>query len=356
MSVKSDDPTWILAIESSCDDTSVAVLRDGVTLVANVNQTQAATHAAYGGIVPEAASRIHAEAIDVVCQAAVDQAEVPMEDISAVAVTIGPGLPGSLLVGLEFARGLAQGLDVPLIPVNHLEGHVAAAWLNADPPPQFPAIALIVSGGHTELVKVQARGQYSVLGRTRDDAAGEAFDKVARMLGLGFPGGPAIEMAASQTKTSPFELPRAWIKGTSDFSFSGLKSSVRRLLEDSLGPDEIENIVSDSVGDGFSENDPGFVTQVALAFEEAVVDVLVTKTVAAACSHQVDSIIVTGGVAANSRLRRKMRLSAPVSLHVPDPVYCTDNAAMIGMAGAWALARGDFGEKPLSIEPSLQLS
>ena len=354
--VKRGGPTWILAIESSCDDTSVAVLRDGHTLVANVNQTQATTHAAYGGIVPEAASRIHAEVIDVVCHAAVDQAEVALDDISAIAVTIGPGLPGSLLVGVEFARGLAQGLGVPLIPVNHLEGHVAAAWLDADSLPQLPAIALIVSGGHTELVKVQARGQYSVLGRTRDDAAGEAFDKVARMLGLGFPGGPAIEIAASQIINTPFQLPRAWIRGTSDFSFSGLKSSVRRLLEDSLGPEEVASIVSSSGNCGPLKDAPYFVNQVALAFEEAVVDVLVAKTVAAAYSHKVDSIILTGGVAANSRLRRQMSSAAPVSLHVPDPVYCTDNAAMIGVAGAWTLARGDFGETPLSIEPGLQLA
>ena len=355
----------VLGIETSCDETAAAVVSETGDsncpwrVCSNVVASQINLHREWGGVVPELASRQHLRDICGVVERSLDSGNVSWSELDGIAVTQGPGLVGSLLVGVAFAKAVSASLDVPLIPVHHLAGHIESLVVE-NGQVLTPAVVLVVSGGHTNLYlvndKSDGRFDFRLIGRTRDDAAGEAFDKVARMLGLGFPGGPAIEMAASQTKTSPFELPRAWIKGTSDFSFSGLKSSVRRLLEDSLGPDEIENIVSDSVGDGFSENDPGFVSQVALAFEEAVVDVLVTKTVAAACSHQVDSIIVTGGVAANSRLRRKMRLSAPVSLHIPDPVYCTDNAAMIGMAGAWALARGDFGEKPLSIEPSLQLS
>ena len=285
-------PTWLLAVETSCDDTSVSVLRDGREATATVSQTQVAPHAAYGGIVPEVASRIHAEAIDGVCGTALDQAGVGVGEIGAVAVTVGPGLPGSLLVGLEFARGLAFGLDVPLVPVNHLEGHIAAAWLDVDPGPALPAVALIVSGGHTELVLVDAPGRYRTLGRTRDDAAGEAFDKVARMLGLGFPGGPEIQAAAEGANGTPYTLPRAWLRGTHDFSFSGLKTAVRRLLERRLGPDESASILrgSDPTDDAIDRDT--FVGQVALAFEESVVEVLVRKTVDAAISVGARSIIV----------------------------------------------------------------
>ena len=347
-------PTWLLGIETSCDDTSVSVLRDGREATATVSQTQVAPHAAYGGIVPEAASRIHAEVIDSVCGAALEQAGVGMDDLGAVAVTVGPGLPGSLLVGLEFARGLAFGLGVPLIPVNHLEGHIAAAWLDVEEGPELPAVALIVSGGHTELVLVDGPGRYRVLGRTRDDAAGEAFDKVARMLGLGFPGGPAIQKAAERVDGTPYTLPRAWLRGTSDFSFSGLKTAVRRLLENRLGPDESARILG---GDGLEQAEDGeaLVGQVALAFEESVVEVLVRKTVDAAGAVGARSIIVTGGVAANARLRAKMRAATSTPLFIPAPARCTDNAAMIGLAGAWALERGEANGTRLEIQPGMRL-
>ena len=347
-------PTWLLGIETSCDDTSVSVLRDGREATATVSQTQVAPHAAYGGIVPEAASRIHAEVIDSVCGAALEQAGVGMDDIGAVAVTVGPGLPGSLLVGLEFARGLAFGLGVPLVSVNHLEGHIAAAWLDVDDGPELPAVALIVSGGHTELVLVDGPGRYRMLGRTRDDAAGEAFDKVARMLGLGFPGGPAIQNAAEQVEDTPYTLPRAWLRGTSDFSFSGLKTAVRRLLENRLGPDESARILG---GDGLEQAVDGeaLVGQVALAFEESVVEVLVRKTVDAAGALGARSIIVTGGVAANARLRAEMRAATSNRLFIPAPARCTDNAAMIGLAGAWALARGEANGTRLEIQPGMRL-
>ena len=347
-------PRWLLAIETSCDDTSVSVLRDGREAVATVSQAQVAPHAAYGGIVPEVASRIHAEAIDSVCAEAMAQAGVEIAQIGAVAVTVGPGLPGSLLVGLEFARGLAFGLGVPLVPVNHLEGHIAAAWLDVDEGPALPAVALIVSGGHTELVLVEEPGRYRMLGRTRDDAAGEAFDKVARMLGLGFPGGPAIQKAAEQADGTPYRLPRAWLQGTSDFSFSGLKTAVRRLLEDRLGPDESARILGGD-GLGIAASGDALVGQVALAFEESVVEVLVKKTVSAAEAVGARSIIVTGGVAANARLRAEMRDATAIPLFIPAPARCTDNAAMIGLAGAWAIERGDAKGERLEIQPGMRL-
>ncbi len=350
-------PAWLLAVETSCDDTSVAVLCGGVEAAATVSQTQVDAHAAFGGVVPETASRMHAEAIDAVCRAALDAAGIGVHQLGAVAVTVGPGLPGSLLVGLEFARGLAFGLDVPLAPVNHLEGHVAAAWLEADPQPALPAAALIVSGGHTELALVEAPGRYRVLGRTRDDAAGEAFDKAARMLGLGFPGGPAMQAAAARARAAPYRLPRAWLRGTNDFSFSGLKTALRRLLEDRLGPDEAARILRGPAARASAADPETFVPQVALAFEEAVVDVLVRKTCAAAAAWGARSIIVTGGVAANARLRREMQAAASVPLHVPPPARCTDNAAMIALAGAWAIQRGEpDARRSARVQPNLRLA
>ena len=348
-------PTWLLAIETSCDDTSVSVLRDGREAVATVSQAQVAPHAACGGIVPEVASRIHAEAIDSVCAEALAQAGVEIDQIGAVAVTVGPGLPGSLLVGLEFARGLAFGLGVPLVPVNHLEGHIAAAWLDVDEDPALPAVALIVSGGHTELVLVDGPGRYRMLGRTRDDAAGEAFDKVARMLGLGFPGGPAIQRVAEDVEDTPYTLPRAWIRGTNDFSFSGLKTAVRRLLEDRLGPDESARILGGANELVRAADGDVLVGQVALAFEESVVEVLVRKTVSAAEAVRARSIIVTGGVAANARLRGEMAAATSIPLFIPAPARCTDNAAMIGLAGAWAIERGDANGERVEIQPGMRL-
>jgi N6-L-threonylcarbamoyladenine synthase len=324
--------------------------------MATVSQTQIEPHAIFGGIVPEAASRIHIQIIDEVCRSALDQAGIDVASIGAVAVTVGPGLPGSLMVGLEFGRGLAYGMDVPLIPVNHLEGHIAAAWLDFEHVPDLPAVALIVSGGHTELVCVDAPGSYRVIGRTRDDAAGEAFDKVARMLGLGFPGGPMIEQAAATVASTPIKLPRAWLVGTSDFSFSGLKAAVQRLHDDQLGPEEASRIFSNSAVWTTSSDRSNRVADIALAFEQAVVDVLVRKTIEAAESHRVRSIILTGGVAANSRLRKEMQAASPVPLHVPLPIRCTDNAAMIGVAAAWTIARGYQPSGHIDIDPGLRLA
>ena len=347
--------SFVLGIETSCDDTSVAVVRDGSVELGLAGQTQIEPHARHGGIVPEAASRIHVEVIDAVLDAALSRSGIELREVDAVAVTYGPGLPGSLLVGVEFAQALALGLDRPLVPVNHLEGHFAAPWLRAEPPPEYPIVALIVSGGHTELVHSSAPGDYRLLGRTRDDAAGEAFDKVGRLLGLPFPGGPAIEEAARRTDSSPYNLPRAWIRGTSDFSFSGLKTAVLRLIEDRLGPAEMRRILGAARSAGPRSRDPSFVADVSLAFELSVVDVLVAKTVDAARRHSAASIIVTGGVSANRRLRRAMREAAPVPVHAPEWRHCGDNAAMIAVAGAWRLAQGQTARDPVEIEPSLKL-
>ncbi len=350
------DAPLVLGIETSCDDTSVAVVRDGSVELGLAGQTQIEPHARHGGIVPEAASRIHIEVIDAVLDSALTQAGVELRDIDAVAVTYGPGLPGSLLVGVEFAQALAMGLDLPIVPVNHLEGHFAAPWLRAEPSPEYPIVALIVSGGHTELIHSPAPGGYRLVGRTRDDAAGEAFDKIGRLLGLPFPGGPAIEEAARRVDSTPYYLPRAWIRGTRDFSFSGLKTAVLRLFEDRLGPAEAHRILGAAGSGAPRPGNPSFVADVSLAFELSVVDVLVAKTVDAAKRHSAASIIVTGGVSANRRLRQAMGDAAPVPVHVPEWRHCGDNAAMIAVAGAWGLARGQIAKAPVEIEPSLRLA
>ncbi|MCY4112733.1 MAG: tRNA (adenosine(37)-N6)-threonylcarbamoyltransferase complex transferase subunit TsaD [Chloroflexi bacterium] len=349
------DRPLVAAIETSCDDTSVAVVRAGREELALKSQTQIEPHAAMGGIVPEAAARIHVEAIDAVWNACLADAGVESAEIDALAVTQGPGLPGSLLVGLGFAQGLAAAVDCPLIPVNHLEGHFASPWLNNGDPPEFPLMALIVSGGHTELVYGAALGEYRVIGRTRDDAAGEAFDKVARMLGLAYPGGPAIQRAAEGRDGSPFELPRAWLPGTSDFSFSGLKTAVRRLVHDELGPVEAARIgAADNGAAGIDDAD--FVADVAHAFEVSVVDVLVAKTVRAAKQMRAATITLTGGVAANARLRAALDAASPVPVHVPALKHCVDNASMIAVAGTWRLERGEVATNPLEPEPGLTLA
>jgi N6-L-threonylcarbamoyladenine synthase len=353
--LSADDAGLVLGIETSCDDTSVGVVHRGRRELALISQSQIEPHAAYGGIVPEVASRIHAEVIDRVLAAALGAASLGIDQVDAVAVTYGPGLPGSLLVGVEFAQGLAFGLDRPLVAVNHLEGHFAAPWLAETAPPEFPVLALIVSGGHTELIHASAPGEYRLIGRTRDDAAGEAFDKVARLVGLPFPGGPAIEQAAARIESTPFELPRARLPGSHDFSFSGLKTAVVRLVQDGLGPTEARRILRDPDA-RVRPGDPRFVAELALAFEQAVVEVLVEKTVSAARMLAVASIIVSGGVSANGRLRSDMRQAAPVPVHVPMLQHCGDNGSMIAVAGAWRLGRGQAASGPVEIEPGLRLA
>ncbi|MBC7105484.1 MAG: tRNA (adenosine(37)-N6)-threonylcarbamoyltransferase complex transferase subunit TsaD, partial [Firmicutes bacterium] len=306
----------VLAIETSCDETSAAVVVDGVQVRANLVASQVDLHRRYGGVVPEVASRRHLEALNPLLAETLARAGLSWRDLRAVAVTYGPGLAGSLLVGVMAAKALAFALDLPLVAVNHVEGHIYANFL-AEPRLEFPVVCLVVSGGHTDLVLVEGHGTYRVLGRTRDDAAGEAFDKVARVLELDYPGGPHLERLARRGDPSRVPLPRPYLEeGSLDFSFSGLKTAVvyflRRARERGLEVNRAD---------------------VAAGFQEAVVDVLVEKTVLAARRHGVETVLLAGGVAANGRLRRRLQERAGgCRVVVPPPALCTDNAAMIACA------------------------
>ncbi len=322
----------ILGIETSCDETAAAVVEDSRNILSNQIASQVEIHARYGGIVPEVASRQHLLSIIPVIEQAMTEAEVTWEELSAVAVTIGPGLAGSLLVGLNVAKAIALAHSLPLIGTNHLEAHIYANWLDGKSI-DFPVVCLIVSGGHSDLVLMRGHGDYVVLGRTRDDAAGEAFDKAARILGLGYPGGPAIEQAASKGNAS-IPLPRAWLKGSSDFSFSGVKTALLRLVEGGK--------VS-SVADG------------AASFQDAVVEVLVAKTVAVAKERRAKQILLSGGVAANGWLRSRLAKDSPLPVLVPQPVLCTDNAAMVAACGYYRLQGGGVDGLELDVFPGLKL-
>jgi len=327
----------ILGIETSCDETAAAVVEDGVSILSNQIASQVEIHARYGGIVPEVASRQHILAIIPILKQAMTEAKVTWSDLAGIAVTIGPGLAGSLLIGVNAAKAIALAHGLPITGVNHLEGHIYANWLvehNPDSAPLFPLICLIVSGGHSDLVLMKGHGDYVVLGRTRDDAAGEAFDKAARILDLGYPGGPAIEQAA-RAGTASIQLPRAWLKGTNDFSFSGIKTALLRLVE--------QGKVSTKA-------------DAAASFQEAVVDVLVTKTVTVAREHRVKQILLAGGVASNERLRQWLVKNSPIPVLVPEPVLCTDNAAMIAACGYYRLQAGRIDSLDLDVVPSLKLA
>jgi len=325
----------ILGIETSCDETAAAVVEDGVRLWSNPVASQVEIHARYGGIVPEVASRQHMLAIIPIIKQAMAEADVTWKDLSGIAVTYGPGLAGSLLVGVNAAKAIALSRGLPIIGVNHLEGHIYANWLVEDSPqPSFPLICLIVSGGHSDLVLMKGHQDYVLLGRTRDDAAGEAFDKAARILDLGYPGGPAIERASRQSRAS-IELPRAWLKGSNDFSFSGVKTALLRLVE--------EGKVSDKA-------------DAAASFQEAVVDVLVNKTLAAAKEYGVKQIILAGGVAANGRLRQRMVADSPITVFIPPLKLCTDNAAMIAACGGYRFKSGMIDGLDLDVVPGLKLT
>jgi N6-L-threonylcarbamoyladenine synthase len=346
----------VLAVESSCDETSIALVEDGRRIHANVVASQVALHASTGGIVPEVAARAHLRWIVPVLDEAWATAGVGWDDIAAVAVTHGPGLAGSLLVGINFAKTLAWVHDKPLLGVNHLEGHVYAGWL-LDPgeadreAPPFPLVALVVSGGHTFLVEMRDHLDYRLLGQTVDDAAGEAFDKVGRLLGLGYPGGPAIQRASADAERRDTVFPRAWLGDTYDFSFSGLKTAARRIvdaarLEAGLGPDD-------------GPLPEATTAELAWGFQDSVVDVLVTKTVRAAEATGARGILLGGGVAANAALRARMTGEAEargLPIIIPRPGLCTDNGAMIGAAGARRLAAGERAGLDLDARPSLPLA
>jgi N6-L-threonylcarbamoyladenine synthase len=331
----------ILGIETSCDETAVAVVEDGRRIRSNVVSSQVELHAEYGGVVPELASRQHVQALIPVLDEALERAGCELAEIGAVAVTYGPGLAGALLVGLNFAKALAYARSLPLVPVNHLEGHIYAAWLDREESPRFPLLALIVSGGHSDVVLMAghpSQGKdYRRLGETVDDAAGEAFDKVARVLGLGFPGGPAIDRFASAAAGAPaLRLPRARLERPYDFSFSGLKTRVQRIARG-------------------EEGEPPDRAELAAAFQESVVDSLVTKAVRAAEEHGASEIVLAGGVAANSLLRKTLPERSPVPVIIPPPALCTDNGAMIAAAGWQRLLSGAKAALDLDVAPGLRI-
>ncbi|GBF34570.1 hypothetical protein DCCM_3689 [Desulfocucumis palustris] len=331
----------VLALETSCDETSAAVLRDGTDILSNIISSQIDVHKKFGGVVPEVASRKHLEMINGVVQEALDQAGVDFSMLSAVAVTYGPGLVGALLVGVAAAKAIAFALDIPLLGVNHLEGHLYANFL-VEPELDFPLLCLVVSGGHTDLVVMSGHGSYRVVGRTRDDAAGEAFDKVARTLELGYPGGPLIDKLAPEGNETAVPLPRAYLEeGSLDFSFSGLKSAVINYRHRSRLRGEAVNRAD-----------------LAASFQRAVVDVLVDKTVKAAGRFGAGTVLLAGGVAANRCLRETLAgecNNRGIRLVTPPPVLCTDNAAMIACAAYYKFLRGDFAPLTLNAVPGLKL-
>jgi len=333
----------VLGIETSCDETAAAVVEDGVSILSNQIASQVEIHARYGGIVPEVASRQHILAIIPILKQAMAEAKVTWSDLDGIAVTIGPGLAGSLLVGANVAKAISIAHRLPVTGVNHLEGHIYASWL-VGRSIDFPVVCLIVSGGHSDLVLMRGHGDYVVLGRTRDDASGEAFDKAARILGLGYPGGPAIEQAARKG-TASIKLPRAWLKGTNDFSFSGVKTALLRLVEGG----KVALSASQS-GELPTRVDA------AASFQEAVIDVLVTKTVAVAKECRVKQILLVGGVASNKLLRKRLVENSPIPVLVPEPVLCTDNAAMIAACGYYHFQAGKVDGMDLDVVPGLKLA
>jgi N6-L-threonylcarbamoyladenine synthase len=373
----------ILAIETSCDETAAAIVRGGREIVANVVASQIDEHRRYGGIVPEVASRQHILAITPVVEEALAQLPSGWEHIHAVAATYGPGLAGALLTGLNTAKAIAWSRNLPFVGVNHIEAHIYANWLGTDDQrpttddrqqpvvvggqssvveaPQFPLIALVVSGGHTLLALLEGHGSYQVLGQTRDDAAGEAFDKAARIMGLGFPGGPAIQRAAEHAPGG-VTLPRSWLRDSYDFSFSGLKTAVlhqvqgRLALEQGLGVKNRGKKGTYSLPNPQPPTPDKYMAQLAYAFQESVVDVLVTKAVDAARSYGATEILLAGGVAANARLREELARRAPVPLRCPPPALCTDNAAMIGAAAFFRFEAGLQSGWDLDVQPNLKLA
>lgn len=329
--------TRILAIESSCDETAAAVIGDGYELLSNVIATQIPVHQLYGGVVPEIASREHLNAVVPVVERALGSAGVSLGDLDAVAVTQGPGLIGSLLVGVSYAKALALAAGLPLIAVHHLEGHMSAPFLE-HPELDYPYLALVVSGSHSGVAVAEAPGRYRLLGQSRDDAAGEAFDKIARALGLPYPGGPAIQQAAKQGEPA-YEFPVAWLEGSYDFSFSGLKSAVLNFLNKCR-----------------MKGESWRVEEVAASAQEAIVKPLAAKAARAAAEYGMDTIVLAGGVASNLALRERVQWLAPDKRVIyPSPVFCTDNAAMIGAAALAKFKKGEFADLTLNAQANLPL-
>jgi N6-L-threonylcarbamoyladenine synthase len=377
----------ILALETSCDETAAAIVRGGREIVANVVASQIDIHRRYGGVVPEVASRQHILALPAVVEEALAQLPGGWDAIDAVAATYGPGLAGALLTGLNAAKSIAWARDLPFVGVNHIEAHIYANWLGGGEsgvghgkqsrdhtqapspishPPEFPLIALVVSGGHTLLALLEGHGSYRLLGQTRDDAAGEAFDKAARIMGLGFPGGPAIQQAAAQAPGG-VTLPRAWLRDSYDFSFSGLKTAVLHQIEGRQNREarvSTKNLPQRGKAAPTPAPAPAaeprhtdrFVAQLASAFQESVVDVLVTKASDAARAYGATEILLAGGVAANARLRSELARRAPVPVRCPPITLCTDNAAMIAATAFYRFADGRQDGWELDVQPNLRLA
>ncbi len=331
----------ILGIETSCDETAAAVVEDGKTILSDVVASQIALHSPYGGVVPELASRKHVESILVVMEQALERAGLKARHVDAIAVTRGPGLTGALLVGLSAAKAMSYALRIPLIAVNHLEGHMQAAFMGKETP-DCSFVCLVVSGGHSALYVVEPDGRGELLGCTRDDAAGEAFDKVAKLLGLGYPGGVVIDRLAREGNAQAFQFPKAFLERDSmEFSFSGIKTSVANFVR-KHGPPEAQGQAG-----AYRLED------LAASFQEAVVDVLVTKTVRAAQLKRISDVAVVGGVAANRRLRERLAEEAAyhrLQLHLPELRFCTDNAVMIAAAGYRVWRREGFCQDPLEVD------
>ena len=331
----------ILSIESSCDETSAAVVKDGREVLSNIIASQIDTHKKFGGVVPEVASRMHIEVINGVVEEALKEANVTLDDIDAIGVTYGPGLVGALLVGLQYAKGLAMATGKPLVGVNHIEGHISANYIeHKDLKPPF--VSLVVSGGHTFIVHVKDYGVYEVLGQTRDDAAGEAYDKVARAIGLGYPGGPKIDKLAKEGDKFAIKFPRAKFNdGSLDFSFSGVKSAVLNYLNKAKMKEEELNRAD-----------------VAASFQEAIVDVLRSNVFKTCETKNLDKIAIAGGVASNSALREALLEEGDkkgIKILFPSPILCTDNAAMIGSAAYFRFIKGEISPLDLNAKPNLKL-
>ena len=336
--------TRILALETSCDETAGAVIADGRCILSNVVASQVELHAEYGGVFPEMASRAHVRAIVPVIEQTMQEAHLGFNDLDAVAVTYGPGLAGSLLVGVNAAKGLALGRGLPLVGVNHLEAHIYAHWLDVEGEGaargnlSFPLLSMLVSGGHTEIVLMRDHGDYEYLGSTLDDAAGEAFDKVGRLLGLPYPGGPEIERVAQNGRPQAFDFPRAWLDDTYDFSFSGLKTAVLR---------EVQK---------YSDQPRGrLLADLAASFQSAVVDVLSAKASRAAREFDVTAVLLSGGVTANQTLRETTVKRVDVPVYYPPIFLCTDNAAMVGACAHRHLEAGETADWDLDVVAGLRL-
>lgn len=377
-------PTYILAIESSCDETAAAVVRNGREVLSNIISSQIALHTLYGGVVPEIASRKHIEKINPVITEALAKAGMTLEEMDAIAVTYGPGLVGSLLVGVAEAKAIAYAAGKPLIGVHHIEGHVSANYIS-HPELEPPFLCLVVSGGHTHIVMVEDYGTYRIIGRTHDDAAGEAYDKIARAIGLGYPGGPKVDALAKQGDPEAIAFPRAHIEDCPyDFSFSGLKSAVLNYIN--IEKMKLRDAAKTKAEDESSDSKPAPVlakhgvptggetegtescpevfsdgttkADLAASFQAAVVDVLVTRTIAAAKAQGVNTVAIAGGVASNSALRNRMREVGEANgmkVLYPEPVLCTDNAAMIGAAAYYEFLRGNTADLTLNAVPGLRL-